>query len=91
MDGKGFYLLVCLGVVNHVLVGVVGLRINAGLSALDGEGKGVHDNDGVAVGLPLHEAHDLDVAAGAGVDHHLEKGQRRDLHPPEPTASPAGT
>lgn len=72
-------LLVGLGIVDHVLVGV-GLGVDAGLGALDGESEGVHDDDGVAVGLALHEAHNLDGAAGARVDHHLQQSQGGDPH-----------
>lgn len=79
---RAYHLLVGLGVLNHVLVGV-GLRINAGLGALDGKGEGVHDDDGIAIGLPLHQAHHLNGAAGASVHHHFQQRKRRDLHPTE--------
>lgn len=72
------HLLVDGRVLNHVLVGI-GLGIDPCLGALDGEREGVHDDDGVALALALHEAHDLDVAAGAGVDDHLEQRERGDL------------
>ncbi len=71
-------LLVDGGVLDHILVGV-GLGVDPGLGALDGEREGVHDDDGVALALALHEAHDLDSAAGAGVDDHLEEREGGDL------------
>ena len=56
------------------------MGVDAGLGAFNGECEGVHDDDGVAVDLALHEAHDLDGAAGARVDDHLEEGECGDLH-----------
>jgi len=64
-------LFVGLGIIDHVLVRI-GLSIDARFRAFDGESEGVHHDDGVGVGLALHEAHDLDGAAGARVDDHLE-------------------
>lgn len=60
------YLLDVLHVLNHVLV-TFNLSIHSGLSALDGQGEGVHDDDGVSGNLALHHAHDLDVSTRAGV------------------------
>lgn len=40
---------------------------------------GGHDDEGVALDLALHEAHDLGGAPRAGVDGHLEERERGDL------------
>ena len=42
------------------------------------EYEGIHDDHGVALNLALHEAHDLDGAAGASVHDHLEDRERGD-------------
>jgi hypothetical protein len=53
-----------LDVLNHELVGFVG-GVDAGLSSNDGERKGVHDDEGVAVEFPLHQAHDFVLSSRA--------------------------
>lgn len=70
--------MVGLGIIDHVFIGI-GLRINPSFGALNREGKSVHYDNGVAVGLPLHESHDLNGAAGASVNHHLEEREGGDL------------
>lgn len=52
----GTHLLRGLNVLNHILIRLIS-GIDPGLGALNGEGKGVHDDEGVAVDLALHEAH----------------------------------
>lgn len=76
------HLLVGLRVLHHVLV-CVSLGIDAGLRALHWKRKGIHDDEGVAVSLPLHQAHDLDGSARAGVHYHLQQRKCGDLHAAE--------
>lgn len=72
-------LFVGLRIIDHIFISI-GLSINPGFSTFNGQSKGVHDNDGVAVGFALHKAHDLDGPTGSRVDDHLEEGECGDLH-----------
>lgn len=72
-------LLVSLRIINHILVGI-GLGIDTSLGAFNGQSEGVHDDDGIAVGLALHETHDFDSATRASMDNHLEKGKGGNLN-----------
>lgn len=76
------HLLVGLRVLHHVLV-CVSLGIDAGLRALHWKRKGIHDYESIAFSLPLHQAHDLDGSAGAGVHYHLQQCKCGDLHATE--------
>ncbi|KAK7319222.1 hypothetical protein RJT34_03940 [Clitoria ternatea] len=53
----------------------IGLGIDASFGAFDEQGGGTHDNDGINVGFPLHEAHDFNGATGVSVDNHLEEAK----------------
>lgn len=64
-------------VLDEVLVGFA-LGVDAGLGALDGEAEGVGDDEGRAVDVALHDAHDLERAAGAGVHDHFDEGHGGD-------------
>ena len=58
------------------------VRLGAGVDprfrAFDGQAEGVGDDEGVAGDLALHQAHDLDGAAGARVHDHFEQGDGGD-------------
>lgn len=63
---------------SHVLVGCR-LSVDPGLRALHRQSEAVHDDHGLSVHLPQHEAHHLQVSSGPGVHHHLQQGQSWDL------------
>ena len=61
-----------LEILDHVLIGIF-LGVDSSLGALDGETEGIGDDDGVGVGVSLHQTHDFDGTAGTSMHDHFDE------------------